>query len=155
MRHIASLASLPRHGWRGVSEPGLILTPLAIASEDDNGYLSAGEVAEPKLHADWVLLSAGSTAAGDADGARALSGLARALLVSHWTVDSNAAMKLITTAMHETARDSKVGRAEALRRSMPVLIDKGDAGSASDQLGAVHCGRRRSTVIMKCRKMAR
>jgi CHAT domain-containing protein len=31
-----------------------------------------------KLDADWVMLSACNTAAGDADGAEALSGLARA-----------------------------------------------------------------------------
>jgi CHAT domain-containing protein len=70
--------------------------------------------------------------------AEALSGLARsfiyaqarALLVSHWAVDSAATVKLITLAMREIARDRTVGRAEALRRSMLALIDKGDVREA-------------------------
>ena len=37
-----------------------------------------------------------------------------------------AAVQLITVALSEMARDPKVGRAEALRRSMLALIDKGD-----------------------------
>jgi CHAT domain-containing protein len=62
------------------SEPGLILTPPAKASEDDDGYLSASEIAGLKLDADWVILSACNTAAGDASNAEALSGLARAFI---------------------------------------------------------------------------
>jgi CHAT domain-containing protein len=85
-----------------------------------------------------VILSACNTAAGDATGAQALSGLARAfiyaqaraLLVSHWAVNSNATVKLVATAMRETTRDAKVGRAEALRRAMLALIDKGEARQA-------------------------
>ena len=118
----------------GSSEPGLILTPPAQASEEDDGYLSASEIAGLKLNADWVILSACNTAAGATSNAEALSGLARAfiyaqaraLLVSHWAVDSNATVQLITTAMREIARDKAVGRSEALRRAMLALIDSGD-----------------------------
>jgi CHAT domain-containing protein len=46
----------------------------------DDGYLSASEVATLKLDADWVILSACNTAAGGAQGAEALSGLARAFI---------------------------------------------------------------------------
>ncbi len=123
---------------KGSSEPGLLLTPPTKASEDDDGYLSAGEIAGLKLDADWVILSACNTAAGDAESAQALSGLARAfiyaqaraLLVSHWAVNSDATVKLITGAMREMASDPKVGRAEALRRSMLALIDECDAQEA-------------------------
>jgi CHAT domain-containing protein len=80
----------------GATEPGLILTPPEKASETDDGYLSASEIAALKLDADWVILSACNTAAGEAKGAEALSGLARAffyagarsLLASHWEVAS-------------------------------------------------------------------
>jgi CHAT domain-containing protein/Tfp pilus assembly protein PilF len=117
----------------GTTEPGLILTPPGKASDEDDGYLSASEIAALRLDADWVILSACNTAAGDAPSAEALSGLARAfiyaqaraLLVSHWEVDSDAAVKLITSAIREIARDNAVGRAEALRRAMLALIDGG------------------------------
>ncbi len=115
------------------AEPGLILTPPETASEEDDGYLTASEVAALKLDSDWVILSACNTAAAGATGAEALSGLARAffyaqaraLLVSHWEVDSAATVKLITGAVSETARDRTVGRSEALRRAMLALVDNG------------------------------
>jgi CHAT domain-containing protein len=117
----------------GTHEPGLILTPPETATEADDGYLSASEIAGLKLDADWVVLSACNTAAGGATNAEALSGLgrafiyagARSLLVSHWAVYSEATVKLITGAVREMSRDPKVGRAEAMRRSMLALIDKG------------------------------
>jgi CHAT domain-containing protein len=79
------------------AEPELILTPPSEATTEDDGYLSASEIAGLKLDADWVILSACNTAAGGAPGGEALSGLARAffyagarsLLVSHWAVDSD------------------------------------------------------------------
>jgi hypothetical protein len=37
------------------------------------------------------------------------------MLVSHWSVDSVATVKLITHAVGATARDKKLGRAEAPR----------------------------------------
>jgi CHAT domain-containing protein len=100
--------------------------------------LSASEIAALKLDADWVILSACNTAGGEAEGAQALSGLARAffyagaraLLVSHWYVDSNATVTLIKGAFAELKANPKLGRAEALRRSMLALIDKGSAAKA-------------------------
>jgi CHAT domain-containing protein/tetratricopeptide (TPR) repeat protein len=115
------------------SEPGLILTPPDQASETDDGYLSASEIAGLKLDADWVILSACNTAAAEAKGAEALSGLARAffyagarsLLVSHWEVASGPTVRLITKAIAELKANPKIGRAEALRRSMLSMIDTG------------------------------
>lgn len=124
----------------GTAEPGLILTPPAAASEEDDGYLSASEIAELKLDADWVILSACNTAGGaDAQhDAQALSGLARAffyaqaraLLVSHWEVDSAATVKLITTAVSAMAKDPALGRAEALRQAMLGMIVSGQPHEA-------------------------
>ena len=122
----------------GGNEPGLILNPPGTATERDDGYLSASEIAGLKLDADWVILSACNTAAGGADNAEALSGLARAffysgaraLLVSHWAVYSDATVKLITKALSTMAADPSVGRAEALRRSMLAMIDKGEPHEA-------------------------
>ncbi len=80
---------------KDLAEPSLALTLAREPSELDDGLLTASEVAQLKLNADWVVLSACNTAAGDKPGAEALSGLARAffyagaraLLVSHWAVD--------------------------------------------------------------------
>ncbi len=113
----------------------MLLTPPDAATETDDGYLSASEIASLKLDADWVILSACNTAAGGAPGAEALSGLARAffyagaraLLVSHWAVYSDTTAKLITGAVSRMAADKSVGRAEAMRQSMLALIDKGTA----------------------------
>jgi CHAT domain-containing protein/tetratricopeptide (TPR) repeat protein len=117
----------------GTSEPGLVLTPPEHASEIDDGFLSASEIAGLTIDANWVILSACNTAAGEAKGAEALSGLARAffyagarsLLVSHWEVASESTVKLITRAFAELKTDPNIGRADALRRSMLSMIDSG------------------------------
>ena len=78
---------------KGLAEPSLALTLPKNPNDIDDGLLTASEVAQLKLNADWVVLSACN--AGDKPGAEALSGLARAffyagaraLLVSHWAVD--------------------------------------------------------------------
>jgi CHAT domain-containing protein len=83
----------------GVSEPALLLTPPDNATPEDDGLLTASEVSQTKLDANWVVLSACNTGAGGSQGAEALSGLAkaffyagsRALLVTHWEIDSEAA----------------------------------------------------------------
>lgn len=122
----------------GLTEPALVLTPPDAPSEADDGLLTASEIASLKLDADWVVLSACNTAAGDSVGADALSGLARAfffagaraLLVSHWPVNSAAAVQLTTGAFGALASTPSIGRAEALRRSMLALIDKGQPDEA-------------------------
>ena len=115
------------------AEPALLLTPPQIASEQDDGLLTASEVAALKLDADWVILSACNTASGGAQDAEALSGLARAffyagaraLLVSHWYVDSAATVELVTGAFGEMKANPEIGRAEAMRRAMASLIAQG------------------------------
>jgi CHAT domain-containing protein/tetratricopeptide (TPR) repeat protein len=118
------------------AEPALLWTPPARATEEDDGLLTASEISQLKLDADWVVLSACNTAGGASDkpDAEALSGLARAffyagaraLLVSHWAVNSDATVALITKAFDEIKADPKIGRAEALRRSMLALIQTGN-----------------------------
>ena len=115
----------------GRAEPALALTLPAKASNTDDGLLMASEVAQLKLNADWVVLSACNTAAGDKPGAEALSGLARAffyagsraLLVSHWSVGSKDAVRLTTATFKAMQEDPSMGRAEALRRAMLALMN--------------------------------
>src|SRR5262249_53966463 len=61
--HFATHGALAGQIGEG-SEPGLLLTPPKTATELDDGYLSASEIAALKLDADWVILSACNTAAG-------------------------------------------------------------------------------------------
>lgn len=113
----------------GSNEPGLILSPPQLATPNDDGYLSASDIIGLKLDADWVILSACNTAAGSTTNAEALSGLAnaffyagaRSLLVSHWYVDSQATVELITRTFANLKRDLSIGRSEALRRAMLSL----------------------------------
>jgi tetratricopeptide (TPR) repeat protein/CHAT domain-containing protein len=131
------------------AEPALILTPPKDDTSpaelvEDDGLLTASEVAELELDADWVVLSACNTAAGDKGDAEALSGLARAffyakaraLLVSHWYVNSEAAVSLTTGAFAELSAHPEIGRAEALRRSMARLITSGNPDEAQPEYWA-------------------
>ncbi len=131
-------------GEAGAAEPALVLTPPEIGTVDDDGLLTASEVATLNLNADWVILSACNTAAGTsseeaAQGTESLSGLARAffyagarsLLVSYWPVASPAAVRLTTGAFDALEKDPSIGRAEAMRRSMLAILDDPNA-TASD-----------------------
>lgn len=115
----------------GLAEPALVMTPPATASPTDDGLLTASEVARLNLDAGLVVLSACNTAAADGTpGAEALTGLAkafffagsRALLVSHWPVASDAAVKLTTRMLALNTAQPGLGPAEALRRSMLELL---------------------------------
>jgi CHAT domain-containing protein len=122
----------------GLSEAAILAAGYAPA----NGFHHRGKPQsffyDVALDADWVILSACNTAAGSAEGAEALSGLARAflyagaraLLVSHWAVASDATVKLITGAAGRMASGRGVGRAEAMRQSILALIDRGEAYEA-------------------------
>jgi CHAT domain-containing protein len=127
---------------RGVSEPGLVLTPPDVASAEDDGFLSSSEIATLKIDAEWVVLSACNTAAGTAEADEPLSGIAqaffyaqsRALLISHWAVDSEAAVALTTATFRKLADGNVNSRAEALRSAMEDLIKGGDARFAHPQM---------------------
>ncbi|MBI3515629.1 MAG: CHAT domain-containing protein [Proteobacteria bacterium] len=120
----------------GLAEPALVLTPPGTTSADDDGLLKASEIARLKLNADWVILSACNTASGETPGAEGLSGLAkaffyagsRALLVSHWPVASQAAVRLTTGALDALKREPEIGRAEALRRAQIALLEDKSIG---------------------------
>jgi CHAT domain-containing protein len=112
----------------GVTEPALVLSPPLTANAGDDGLLTASEVATMRIGADWVILSACNTAAGDNAQAPAYSGLAQAfryagagsLLVSHWPVRDDASA-FVTL---ETVKGANRGlpRAVALQKAMLKLI---------------------------------
>ena len=120
--------------FEAVGQPGLVLTPPIAATPQDDGLLTAGEVALLRLNAEAVILSACNTAAPDGTpGAEGLSGLAKAflyagaksMLVSHWPVDSAATVTLMTGVFEARERDPEIGLAGALRRARLSMIDNG------------------------------
>ena len=52
------------------------------------------------------------------------------LLVSHWEVDTDAAVTLITSTVSAIGRNAKIGRSEGLRRAMLEMIDNGEPEQA-------------------------
>ncbi|MGJ4890965.1 CHAT domain-containing tetratricopeptide repeat protein [Bradyrhizobium sp. HKCCYLRH3099] len=125
---------------KGIAEPSLALSLPSAPSVLDDGLLTASEVAQLKLNADFVVLSACNTIAGDKPGAEALSGLARAffyagaraLLVTHWAVDSAAATRLMTDTFHRLTEHPTMGRSEALRQAMLALLDDPSSSGGAD-----------------------
>jgi CHAT domain-containing protein len=125
-------------------EPALVLTPPAVGGPQDDGLLTAGEIAALNLNAEWVLLSACNTAAGRVqarDGSvqsESFSGLARAffyagarnLLVSHWPVVSPAAVRLTTSTFDALAENATLTRATAFQRAVLSILDDPDATDA-------------------------
>ncbi len=112
------------------AEPALVLSLPDKPTAFDNGLLTASEVAQLTLNADWVVLSACNTPAAEKPGAEALSGLARAffyaggrsLLVSNWEVETKSAVALMTGTFAALAVEPKLSHAEALQTSMLGMI---------------------------------
>ncbi|MFZ1726953.1 MAG: CHAT domain-containing protein, partial [Albidovulum sp.] len=125
-------------GELGANQAGLVLTPPDAATADDDGLLTIEEIAGLRINADFVLLSACNTAAGSRPVDDSLSGLAsafflagaRSLLVSHWPVYSDAAVRLTTGMFGALSADPAISRPEALRRSMLAILDDPAADAA-------------------------
>lgn len=140
----ASVIAFATHGLLageidGSSEPGLVFTPPDVASPENDGLLTMSEIAALRMNADWVILSACNTAAGDgSQGASGLSGLARAfflagaksLLASHWPVRDNVAARLTVRAIAIGKENPSLSRAEALQQAMREI--RNDASHDSD-----------------------
>ena len=123
----------------GLTQPALALSSPDVTGDRDDGLLTLDKVIALKLDADWVVLSACNTAAGDGAGTEAVSGLgrafffagARALLVSNWPVDSVAARELMTDIFARQQKAPSKQKSEVLREAMIDEIDNGgmkDAG---------------------------
>jgi CHAT domain-containing protein len=151
-----NLHALPLEQWRILAFathglvpgefPGLRQPALALAAPEtpgETGFLTLDEILGLKLDADWVVLSACNTAAGDGLGAEAVSGLGRAffyagtraLLVTHWPVETVSARDLVTGVFRH--RQGGATRAEALRRAMlEVMAGQAQAPGSGEPLFA-------------------
>ena len=117
----------------GLSQPALALTNPEVQNLKGDGLLKVDTILTMKLNADWVVLSACNTAAGEGEGAEALSGLgrafffagARAILVSSWPVDSEASRKLMTDLFKRYVQEQGTSKPRALQLASLRLLDEG------------------------------
>jgi CHAT domain-containing protein len=125
------------HGLIAGDLPGLDQPALAMAPQPGrdiyDGLLKLDDILKLSLSADLVVLSACNTAAADGSGAEAVSGLgrgffyagARAVLATHWPVETVSARELVTRLFQRYAKDGSLTRAKALQQAMLEVIDKG------------------------------
>jgi CHAT domain-containing protein len=115
-----------------LSQPALALA--ATGNDAESPLLTLEDVLRLKLDADWIVLSACNTAAADGQAGEAISGLgrgffyagAKALLVTHWAVETESAMELTTATFRRFGADLALPRAEALRQAQLGMIASKD-----------------------------
>ena len=122
----------------GLTEPALVLSLNGQrgTSPENDGVLTASEIATLHLDADWVILSACNTAAPQGPGADGLSGLARAffyagahaLLVSNWSVNDAEASSLVPQTV--APQQNGLSRAQALQKASLDILDNHSANPA-------------------------
>ncbi|OWS72049.1 hypothetical protein CBI30_04230 [Polynucleobacter aenigmaticus] len=117
----------------GLTQPALAMSSPEVTGDQDDGLLTMDKVIALRLDADWVVLSACNTAAGEGSGSEAVSGLgrafffagARAILVSNWPVDSVASRQLMTDLFKRQQQTQGLTKSEALKQAMLNQIDQG------------------------------
>ena len=122
----------------GNREPALVMSLPASATVADDGLLSLTEILQLHLDADWVVLSACDTAAGESAGGEALSGLARAffyagarsLLVTQWGASDTDTQYIMRRTFEIIAKEPGVDRSKALARAMLSRIDSAAASGS-------------------------
>ncbi len=131
----------------GLTSPALALSaPLANTKEKwDDGLLTADEIMELDLDADWAILSACNTASAQSSSTEAFSGLgraffyagARSLLLSNWPVFSDSTRQLMVSVFKHEKTTS--GRAQALRATALDIMDNASMdGGAGFQFSYAH-----------------
>jgi CHAT domain-containing protein len=130
----------------GLTQPALALTNPEVLGQKGDGLLKVDQILTLKLNADWVVLSACNTAAGEGEGAEALSGLgraffyagARSLLVSSWPVDSQASRKLMTDLFKRQNLNQELSKPQALQQASLYLINEGRPDVAEENYSYAH-----------------
>ena len=134
--HFATHALLPTD-LRCQAEPALITSPPAGALDASGALLTSSDVVDMDLDADAVILSACNTGgpSGTLSG-ESLTGLARsffyagarALLVTHWSVNDRTTAYLVALSLQGSSKDRSLGLAGALANAQRRMLDdaKGD-----------------------------
>ena len=108
-----------------------LLTSVGTGDDAGDGFLTSGEILDLRLDADLIVLSACNTGGGDGQGGESLSGLARsffyagarAMLVSHWFVESDSAVRTMTDLFGELGNQPGIGVADALQRAQMEIFN--------------------------------
>ncbi len=124
------IVAFATHGLIPGDMPGLTQPALTMAYTKDprDSLLTLEDILKLKLDADWVILSACNTGAADGLGGEASSGLgrgffyagSRALLLTHWPVESESARRLVTEIFSRYSKNTS--RAQSVREAADALI---------------------------------
>jgi CHAT domain-containing protein len=134
--HFAAHALLPSE-LKCQSEPAIVTSAPAGAPDATQALLTASDVAELNLDADLVILSAcNSGGAGGTTAGESLSGLARAfffagaraLMVTHWSVNDQVAAYLVVSVLQRMHADPSLGAAGALRATQLSMLQEAGKG---------------------------
>ncbi len=112
-----------------LAEPALLMSPPPGAKDAKSALFTASEVANLKLDADLVILSACNTGGSNGNG-ESLSGLARAfitagargLIVSHWEAVDKTTTYLLATFVQRRNTNPQEGVAESLAWAQRQLL---------------------------------
>ena len=134
--HFAAHALLPSE-LQCQSEPAIVTSDPAGAIDATQALLTASDVAQLNLDADLVILSAcNSGGAGGSTAGESLSGLARAfffagaraLMVTHWSVNDQVAAYLVVSVLQRMHADPALGVAGALRATQLGMLQQAGHG---------------------------
>lgn len=130
----------------GLTQPALALTNPDVFGKKGDGLLKVDQILTLKLNADWVILSACNTGAGEGEGTEALSGLGRAfffagtrsLLVSSWPVDSEAARQLMISLFKRQYQEKAASKSIALQQASLSLMSHGGPDNKAADYSYAH-----------------
>ncbi len=135
--HFAAHALLPAE-LRCESEPAIVTSDPPSAPNADGALLTASKITGLKLDADAVILSACNSGGpgGTGTGGESLSGLARSffyagarsMLVTHWSVNDQAAAYLIADTLRRLRAGKGGGLAGALRNAQLGMLNEAGKG---------------------------
>ncbi len=135
--HFATHAILPSE-LRCQNEPALVASAPAGAADASGALLTASDLAQIKLDADLVILSACNSGGpnGTLGGGESLSTLARsfffggarALLITHWEVSDSAATFIVADTLRRMRADPGLGVAAALQQAQGVMLERAGNG---------------------------
>jgi CHAT domain-containing protein len=125
--------SFATHSLHSGDVPGLFEPALALSAHPQDALdnlLRASEISQLKLTADWVVLSACNSASVSATSQSTINGLAdaffyagaRALLVTHWAVDTTAARDLMINTFENYIKGGEKDKSGSLRKAILTMI---------------------------------